>query len=219
MKKRKKGVNPPLLFAHARNLGNPSVTSGSHGTWTTVDYCTTTIVRQKCGNPSFLLHMRASEGTPSMSRDHRSLPVIWLPVRVLPVTSGHVTSGRSTSNTIWKPLIYYYCGGCGFKKDKRKINTYDYNEFDHLALCSSRLLNVISNQIYTFFREALIKGDGNRTIEINMKLNCLSIIKGNSVHMIVLEIVQQKFNTKIEKKYNSLNMKFIIFLDNTPNTI
>jgi hypothetical protein len=73
--------------------------------------------------------------------------------------------------------------------------------------------------MYTFFREALIKGDGNRTIEINMKLNCLSIIKGNSVHMIDLEIVQQKFNTKIEKKYNSLNMKFIIFLDNTPNTI
>ena len=73
--------------------------------------------------------------------------------------------------------------------------------------------------MYTFFREALIKGDGNRTIEINMKLNCLSIIKGNSVHMIDLEIVQQKFNTKIEKKYNSLNMKFIIFLDNTPKTI
>jgi hypothetical protein len=73
--------------------------------------------------------------------------------------------------------------------------------------------------MYTFFRETLIKGDGNRTIEINMKLNCLSIIKGNSVHMIVLEIVQQKFNTKIEQKYNSLSMKFIIFLDNTPNTI
>ena len=73
--------------------------------------------------------------------------------------------------------------------------------------------------MYTFFKEALINGDGNRTIEINMKLNCLSIIKGNSVHMIVLEIVQQKFNTKIEQKYNSLNMKFIIFLDNTPNTI
>jgi hypothetical protein len=105
----------------------------------------------------------------------------------------------STANTILKPLIYYYCGGCGFKKDKRKINNYDYNEFDHLALCSSRLLTVISNQIYTFFREALIKGDGNRTIEINMKLNCLSIIKGNSVHMIVLEIVQQRFNAKIEK--------------------
>ena len=73
--------------------------------------------------------------------------------------------------------------------------------------------------MYTFFKEALINGDGNRTIEINMKLNCLSIIKGNSVHMIVLEIVQQKINTKIEQKYNSLNMKFIIFLDNTPNTI
>ena len=73
--------------------------------------------------------------------------------------------------------------------------------------------------MYTFFQEALINGDGNRTIEINMKLNCLSIIKGNSVHMIVLEIVQQKFNTKIEQKYNSLNMKFIIFLDNTPNII
>ena len=71
--------------------------------------------------------------------------------------------------------------------------------------------------MYTFFREALIKGDGNRTIEINMKLNCLSVIKGNSVHD--LEIVQQKFNTNIEKKYNSLNMKFIIFIDNTPNTI
>jgi hypothetical protein len=37
--------------------------------------------------------------------------------------------------------------------------------------------------------------------------------------MIDLEIVQQKFNTKIEKKYNSLNMKFIIFLDKTPKTI
>ena len=61
--------------------------------------------------------------------------------------------------------------------------------------------------MYTFFQEALIKGDGSRTIEINMKLNCLSIIKGNSVHMIVLEIVQQKFNTKIEQKYNSLSMK------------
>ena len=54
--------------------------------------------------------------------------------------------------------------------------------------------------MYTFFREAVIKGDGNRTIEINMKLNCLSIIKGNNVHMIVFEIVQQKFNAKIEKK-------------------
>jgi hypothetical protein len=54
--------------------------------------------------------------------------------------------------------------------------------------------------MYTFLQEALIKGDGSRTIEINMKLNCLSIIKGNSVHMIVLEIVQQKFNAKIEKK-------------------
>jgi hypothetical protein len=32
-----------------------------------------------------------------------------------------------------------------------------------------------------------------------MKLNCLSIIKGNNVHMIVLEIVRQKINTKIEK--------------------
>jgi len=73
--------------------------------------------------------------------------------------------------------------------------------------------------MYTFFQEALIKGDGNRTIEINMNFNCLSIIKGNSVHMLVLEIVQKKFNTKIEQKYNSLNMKFIIFLDNTPNTI
>jgi hypothetical protein len=54
--------------------------------------------------------------------------------------------------------------------------------------------------MYTFFKEALINGDGNRTIEINMKLNCLSIIKGNNVHMIVFEIVQQKFNAKIEKK-------------------
>jgi len=64
---------------------------------------------------------------------------------------------------------------------------------------SSYCGSVISNQIYTFFREALIKGDGNRAIEINVKLNCLSIIKGNSVHMIVLEIVRQKVNTKIEK--------------------
>ena len=89
-------------------------------------------------------------------------------------------------------------------------------------MCSSLLLivaTVISNQIYTFFRVALIKGEGNRAIEINVKINCLSIIKGNSVHMIVLEIVRQKVNTKIENKYNSLNMKFIIFLDNTPNTI
>jgi hypothetical protein len=78
---------------------------------------------------------------------------------------------------------------------------------------------VISIQIYTFFRVALIKGEGNRAIEINVKINRLSIIKGNSVHMIVHEIVRQKVNTKIEKKYNSLNMKFIIFLDNTPNTI
>ena len=44
--KKKKGREPPLLFAPARNLGNPSVTSGSHGTCTTVHYCTTTIVRQ-----------------------------------------------------------------------------------------------------------------------------------------------------------------------------
>jgi hypothetical protein len=58
---------------------------------------------------------------------------------------------------------------------------------------------VISNQIYTLFREALIKGDGNRAIEINVKLNCLSIIKGTSGHMIVLEIVRQKVNNKIEK--------------------
>jgi hypothetical protein len=78
---------------------------------------------------------------------------------------------------------------------------------------------VISIQIYTFFRVALIKGEGNRAIEINVKINRLSIIKGNSVHMIVHEIVRQKVNTKIEKKYISLNMKFIIFLDNTQNTI
>ena len=61
------------------------------------------------------------------------------------------------------------------------------------------MATVISNQIYTFLRVALIKGEGNRAIEINVKINCLSIIKGNSVHMIVHEIVRQKVNTKIEK--------------------
>jgi hypothetical protein len=76
-------------------------------------------------------------------------------------------------------------------------NFMNNQECVHLALCSSLLFvaTVISNQIYTFFREALIKGDGNRAIGINVKLNCLSIIKGNSVHMIVHEIVRQKINT------------------------
>ena len=67
-----------LPVAHARTpqfQGNPF----------DVTFCTTTIVRKKCGNR---LHMRT-----------RSIPVTWLPVPVtwFPVTSDDVTSDSSTS--------------------------------------------------------------------------------------------------------------------------
>jgi hypothetical protein len=189
---RTKREKPQLPVAHGRTRGPIRWERG-------VLHNISKNTRKKGGKPNFRLHMRDPRESLQChvilghfrSFDFRSGP--------LPVTSSHVTSGRpphgSTANTTWKPLIYYYCGGCGFKKDKRKNYNKDYNELFHLPLCSSLLLTVISNQMYNFFREALIKGDGNRTIEINVKLNCLSIIKGNSVHMVVLEIVQQKFNT------------------------
>jgi hypothetical protein len=120
----------------------PSVTSRSHGTCTTVHYCTT-IVRTKRGNPNFTTYPKTHEKgretpTSGCTCVNRGIPFdatwYW-------VTSGPSTSGQgrfqslpgtwlqvdpphgSTANTTWKPLYTTTAAVVASRKIKEKITT------------------------------------------------------------------------------------------------